>query len=115
MPALRAGNAADAEAAMLPVRSTQLSPGEVQRRVILAPGLTALFLIGDAQRSRASLRHRQAALRALQAVGLVVNVEPMAALTALRRRAPGLVLSPDSGSRTDAGRGIGLQGRGVLG
>ena len=47
MPALRAGNAADAEAAMLPVRSTQLSPGEVQRRVIRAPGLTALFLIGD--------------------------------------------------------------------
>ena len=28
MPAPRVGNAADAEAAMLPVRSTQLSPGE---------------------------------------------------------------------------------------
>ena len=40
MPAPRVGNAADAEAAMLPVRSTQLSPGEVQRRVIRAPGLT---------------------------------------------------------------------------
>ena len=53
MPAPRAGNTADAEAAMLPVRSTQLSPGEVQRRVIRAPGLTALFLIGDDERSRA--------------------------------------------------------------
>lgn len=63
MPAPRAGNAADAEAAMLPVRSTQLSPGEVQRRVIRAPGLTALFLIGDDERSRAWLRQRQAALR----------------------------------------------------
>ena len=97
MPALRAGNAADAEAAMLPVRSTQLSPGEVQRRVIRAPGLTALFLIGDDERSRAWLRQRQAALRELQAVGLVVNVESMAALTALRRLAPGLTLSPASG------------------
>ena len=29
MPAPRVGNAADAEAAMLPVRSTQLSPGDV--------------------------------------------------------------------------------------
>src|SRR3546814_3217184 len=78
---------------MLPVRSTQLSPGEVQRRVIRAPGLTALFLIGDDERSRAWLRQRQAALRELQAVGLVVNVESMAALTALRRLAPGLILS----------------------
>ncbi|MGK9007619.1 PFL_4695 family integrating conjugative element protein, partial [Citrobacter europaeus] len=75
MPAPRLGNAADAEAAMLPVRSTQLSPGEVQRRVIRAPGLTALFLVGDDERSRAWLRQRQAALRELQAVGLVVNVE----------------------------------------
>src|SRR3546814_12637524 len=82
---------------MLPVRSTQLSPGEVQRRVIRAPGLTALFLIGDDERSRAWLRQRQAALRELQAVGLVVNVESMAALTALRRLAPGLILSPASG------------------
>jgi len=51
------------------VRSTQLSPGEVQRRVIRAPGLTALFLIGDDERSRAWLRQRQAALRELQPEG----------------------------------------------
>ena len=50
LPRPRVGNAADAEAAMLPVRSTQLSPGEVRRRVIRAPGLTALFLIGDDER-----------------------------------------------------------------
>jgi len=30
MPAPRLGNATDAEAAMLPVRSTQLSPGQVR-------------------------------------------------------------------------------------
>ncbi|MFU3626594.1 integrating conjugative element protein [Pseudomonas aeruginosa] len=112
MPAPRAGNAVDAEAAMLPVRSTQLSPGEVQRRVIRAPGLTALFLIGDDERSRAWLRQRQAALRELQAVGLVVNVESMAALTALRRLAPGLTLSPASGD--DLAQRLGLRHYPVL-
>mgnify|MGYP002713069458 CR=1 FL=1 len=56
--------------------------------------MTALFLIGDDERSRAWLRQRQAALRELQAVGLVVNVESMAALTALRRLAPGLIPPP---------------------
>lgn len=111
-PAPRVGNAADAEAAMLPVRSTQLSPGKVQRRVIRAPGLTALFLIGDDERSRAWLRQRQAALRELQAVGLVVNVESMAALTALRRLAPGLTLSPASGD--DLAQRLGLRHYPVL-
>ena len=111
-PAPRAGNAADAEAAMLPVRSTQLSPGEVQTRVIRAPGLTALFLIGDDERSRAWLRQRQAALRELQAVGLVVNVESMAALTALRRLTPGLTLSPASGD--DLAQRLGLRHYPVL-
>lgn len=112
MPIPRVGNAVDAEAAMLPVRSTQLSPGEVQRRVIRAPGLTALFLIGDDERSRAWLRQRQAALRELQAVGLVVNVESMAALTALRRLAPGLTLSPASGD--DLAQRLGLRHYPVL-
>ena len=112
MPVPRVGNAADAEAAMLPVRSTQLSPGEVQRRVIRAPGLTALFLIGDDERSRAWLLQRQATLRELQAVGLVVNVESMAALTALRRLAPGLTLSPASGD--DLAQRLGLRHYPVL-
>ncbi|MDP1008003.1 DUF2859 domain-containing protein, partial [Klebsiella pneumoniae] len=35
------------EATMLPVRSASLSPGDVARRVIQAPGLTPLFLVGD--------------------------------------------------------------------
>lgn len=112
MPAPRAGNTADAEAAMLPVRSTQLSPGEVQRRVIRAPGLTALFLIGDDERSRAWLRQRQAALRELGAVGLVVNVESAAALAELRRLAPGLTLSPASGD--DLAQRLGLRHYPVL-
>lgn len=112
MPAPRAGNTADAEAAMLPVRSTELSPGDVQRRVIRAPGLTALFLIGDDERSRAWLRQRQAALRELQAVGLVVNVESVTALAELRRLAPGLNLSPASGD--DLAQRLGLRHYPVL-
>lgn len=112
MPAPRAGNAADAEAAMLPVRSTQLSPGEVQRRVIRAPGLTPLFLVGDDARSRAWLRQRHAALRELGAVGLVVNVESTAALVELRRLAPDLTLSPASGD--DLAQRLGLRHYPVL-
>ncbi|MBY4674879.1 integrating conjugative element protein [Burkholderia multivorans] len=96
-PTPHIGNPADAEASMLPVRSAQISPGDEPRRVIRAPGLTPLFLIGDDDRSRAWLRQRQAALRDLQAVGLVVNVASAEALASLRRLAPGLMLSPVSG------------------
>lgn len=102
----RLPSSADAEAAMLPVRSTRLSPGNEPRRVIRAPGLTPFFLIGDDDRSRAWLRQRQTALRDLQAVGLVVNVMSPEALASLRRLAPGLVLSPVSGDDLAARLGI---------
>ena len=82
---------------MLPVRSARLSPGDEPRRVIRAPGLTPLFLVGDDDRSRAWLKQRRAELQALRAVGLVVNVATPEALVALRRLAPGLMLSPASG------------------
>lgn len=85
------------EADMLPVRSTLLTPGDVQRRTIQAPGLRPLILIGDDPRSRTWLRHRLSVLRKLDAVGLVVNVESEAALATLRSLAPGLPLSPASG------------------
>jgi len=96
-PTHQVGNPTDSEAAMLPVRSARLSPGDEPRRVIRAPGLTPLFLVGDDDRSRAWLRQRRAALQALRAVGLVVNVATPEALVALRRLAPGLMLSPVSG------------------
>ena len=81
---------------MLPVRSTLLTPGTVERRVIEAPGLRPLFLVGDDERSRAWLRQRVEVLRELGAVGLVVNAESQVALDALRRLAPELILSPVS-------------------
>jgi integrating conjugative element protein (TIGR03765 family) len=79
---------------MLPVRSARLTPGRVERRVIQAPGLRPLFLIGDDERSHAWLRRRADTLRELGAIGLVVNVESQAALETLRRLASGLILSP---------------------
>lgn len=97
VPSPRIVGPADAEAAMLPVRSVRLSPGDEPRRVIRAPGLTPLFLVGDDDRSRAWLKQRRADLQALRAVGLVVNVATPEALAALRRLAPNLMLSPASG------------------
>ncbi|HFJ0421595.1 TPA: integrating conjugative element protein [Pseudomonas aeruginosa] len=85
------------EADMLPVRSMRLSPGDVSRRTIEAPGLTPLFLVGDDERSRAWLRQHASRLQALGATGLVVNVESAQALAALRALVPDLSLSPVSG------------------
>ena len=82
---------------MLPVHSVRLSPGEVTHRVIQAPGLIPIFLVGDDDRSRAWLRQRASALRDLGAVGLVVQVESPQALASLRALAPGLTLAPVSG------------------
>jgi len=95
------------ETAMLPVRSARLSPGNVERRVIQAPGLTPFFLVGDDERSYAWLRQRAPALRELGAFGLVVNVESADALAALRRLASGLTLSPVSGD--DLAERLGLR------
>lgn len=111
-PSVSIGSAAEAEAAMLPVRSTWLSPGDVSPRVVRAPGLTPLFLIGDDPRSRTWLRQRLAMLRERRAVGLVVNVESMDTLTALRKLAPGLTLSPISGD--DIAQRLGLRHYPVL-
>ncbi len=79
------------------MRSARLTPGDELRRVIRAPSLTPLFLVGDDDRSRAWLKQRRVELQAQRAVGLVVNVATPEALAALRRLAPGLVLSPASG------------------
>ncbi len=97
---------------MLPVRSARLTPGDEPRRVIRAPGLAPLFLVGDDDRSRAWLRQRRAALQELRAAGLVVNVATPEALAALRRLAPGLMLAPVSGD--DLAQRLGIRHYPVL-
>ena len=81
---------------MLPVKSTRLSPGKVETRVLNAPGLQPMFLIGDDELSRDWLAARVDVLRELNAVGLVVNVEKYESLQELRRLANGLELAPAS-------------------
>lgn len=108
----RMGSATGAEAAMLPVRSARLTPGEEPRRVIRAPDLTPLFLVGDDDRSRTWLRQRRAALTELRAVGMAVNVATPEALAALRRLVPGLTLAPASGD--DVAQRLGLRHYPVL-
>jgi integrating conjugative element protein (TIGR03765 family) len=100
------------EADMLPVRSMMLTPGVVERRVIQAPGLRPLFLVGDDERSRTWLRQRLDILRELGAVGLVVDVESLVVLDELRRLAPGLILSPVSAD--DLARRLGIRHYPVL-
>lgn len=85
------------ETDMLPVRSMRLSPGDVARRVIEAPGLPPFFLVGDDERSRAWLRQRALRLLELDAVGLVVNIASAEALASLRALVPGLSLAPVAG------------------
>lgn len=85
------------ETDMLPVSSALLSPGTVERRSIMATGLRPLFLVGEDERSRNWLHQRAASLRALGAVGLVVNVDTAEGLARLRDLASGLTMSPASG------------------
>ena len=100
------------EADMLQVRSMRLSPGNVARRVIEAPGLTPFFLVGDDERSHAWLRQRAPRLRELNSVGLVVNVDSASALAALRALVPELSLSPVAGD--DLAERLGLHHYPVL-
>lgn len=100
------------EASMLPVRSLRLSPGDVTRRVIEAPGLPPFFLVGGDERSRAWLQQRALRLRELGAVGLVVNIASAESLAALRALVPGLPLSPVAGD--DLAERLGLRHYPVL-
>lgn len=100
------------EASMLPVRSVRLSPGDVARRVIEAPGLPPFFLVGGDQRSRAWLQQRELRLRELGAEGLAVNIASAESLAALRALVPGLPLSPVAGD--DLAERLGLHHYPVL-
>lgn len=100
------------EADMLPVRSALLSPGKVERQSMDATGLRPLFLVGDDELSRNWLHQRAGSLRALGAVGLVVNVESAEGLARLRGMAPDLTLSPAFGD--DLAQRLGIRHYPVL-
>ncbi|AMN76868.1 integrating conjugative element protein [Pseudomonas azotoformans] len=77
-----------------PVTSEHLTPGEVQGRVINAPGLQPLFVIGDDDVSRAWLSQRREQLQQLHALGLVVNVANAVRFAEVQRWAAGLQVVP---------------------
>lgn len=77
-----------------PVRSDQLTPGQAQGRVINAPGLQPLFLVGDDESSRTWLSQRREQLQQLHAVGLVVNVASAERFAEVQRWAGDLQIVP---------------------
>uniref|UniRef100_A8G8J4 Integrating conjugative element protein n=1 Tax=Serratia proteamaculans (strain 568) TaxID=399741 RepID=A8G8J4_SERP5 len=89
---------ADTEAAVLPVATPELTPGDVADRPLQLPGIGALFIVGDDDDSRIWLKANAEQLKSRHAAGLVVNVSNLPALQALRELAPGVPMAPASGS-----------------
>ena len=77
-----------------PVRSTQLTPGQEKSRVINAPGLQPLFLVGDDELSKTWLSQRREQLQQLQAVGIVINVASAERFAEVQRWAGTLQIVP---------------------
>lgn len=82
---------------VLPIHSSQLSPGPVTRRVLDMPGMTPLFLVGQDPLSLQWLAEHAQALQALGATGLAVEVADSGALQRIQATAPGLPIWPVSG------------------
>lgn len=80
---------------VFPVKTANLTPGDVPRRVVELPQLpTPLFLIGTDPRSRDWLLQYRNRLQNAQAVGLVVEAASLAEFHALEAIADGLSLTP---------------------
>ena len=99
-------------AQLLPIHSPGLTPGPVQRKEIDRPFAAPLFLIGCDRRSAQWLQANRSRLLAMGAVGLVVDVPDVQALTRLADLAGGLTLLPASGS--DLAQRLGLDHYPVL-
>ncbi|UZD97665.1 integrating conjugative element protein [Pseudomonas corrugata] len=83
---------------ILPVSSSQLSPGKVVSRQLKMPGLKPFFLVGDDPRSLDWLRQRAGELQAIGATGLAVEVTDTGALSRIRAAAPGITILPVNGN-----------------
>ncbi|AIC21855.1 hypothetical protein EY04_23960 [Pseudomonas chlororaphis] len=81
-------------AGAFPVQSTQLTPGSVQGRVINAPGLQPMFLVGDDELSKTWLSQHREHLKQIQAVGIVINVANAERFAEVSRWAADLKLVP---------------------
>ncbi|HIH5818366.1 TPA: integrating conjugative element protein [Proteus mirabilis] len=97
-PASRPLPSVMAPSMVLPVETLEMTPGEVDDRVLHLPGIGALYLVGDDPLSRAWLTQHAAQLNAMNAAGMVVNVKSETGLQALQALAQGGLLSPASGT-----------------
>ena len=91
---------------LLPIRSPELSPGPVARRVLNRPYSAPLFLVGADPMSRRWLKARGAELKKMGAIGLLVEVPDETSLRALIALGDGLTLVPASGSDLAAALGL---------
>lgn len=100
------------DAMTLPVQTPELTPGRTEDRSLNLPGIGALYLVGDDPLSRAWLTENAAGLKALNAVGMVVNVQHEQALRELQALTQNGALSPAPGS--ELARRLGLSHYPVL-
>ena len=86
------------EAWILPVRSSQLSPGPIASRTLNMPDLHPFFLVGGDPQSLTWLRQHAVGLREMGAAGLAVEVADTESLARIRAAAPGLTILPVNGN-----------------
>ncbi len=92
---------------LLPIHSPGLTPGKVTPRAHHAPFASALFLIGsDAMSKRWLVQHRQS-LKAMGAVGLLIEASSLEDLRAIAALADGLPITPASGA--DIAKALGIR------
>lgn len=82
---------------ILPVRSPELSPGQVEKRALQMPGLKPFFLVGEDSVSLNWLTTHAQRLTELGAAGLVVDVTDTRALQQIQSVVPTLTVMPVSG------------------
>ena len=81
---------------LLPIRSHGLSPGPVQSRAHNRPFARPFFLIGSDPRSRQWLVNHRERLKAIGAVGMLVQVDSLEDLQATASLSGGLPIMPAS-------------------
>ena len=98
--------------ALLPIRSPGLSPGPVQSRAHNRPFARPFFLIGSDSESRQWLITHLKRLKAIGAVGMLVQADTLEDLQAIANLSGGLPIMP--ASATDLARALGISHYPVL-
>ena len=111
VPIIPYRGAADPEA-WLPIESPGLTPGPVRTRSHDQPFARPFFLIGSDTRSRQWLQDHRDQLKAIGAVGMLVQAKTLEDLRTIANLADGLSILPASG--TDIAQALGISHYPVL-